>query len=231
MDSEIKLLKNAMFFKDLSDQELKLFLSIMNRRKLTDRTILFLQGDPITHIYIATAGKIKIFRNDQAGKEQVLHFKQHGDLFPHVGFFRQGHYPAHAQAIEDSEVFSIAIKDFEQVLMSNPSLSIKLFRMLGDQIVNLQQRLEELALRSANERILLLLLRLCETHGSVIGKEGWVKLNTRFKNADLANMIGTSRESVNRMISQLRKDDAVRLEEGEYLIRPEMLKDELLNFN
>lgn len=231
MDSVIGFLKNTMFFKDLSDRELEPFLPIMNRRKLTDRTILFLQGDPITHVFIATAGKIKIFRNDQSGKEQVLHFKQHGDLFPHVGFFRQGNYPAHAQAIEDSEVYSMAIKDFEQVLMANPSLSIKLFRMLGDQIVSLQQRLEELALRSANERILLLLLRLCETHGIVARDEGWVKLNTRFKNADLANMIGTSRESVNRMISQLRKDDAIQLKDGEYWIRPEILKDELLNFN
>lgn len=231
MDSEMGVLKNVMFFKDLSDQEMEPFLPIMKRRKLADRTNLFLQDDPITHVFIATAGKIKIFRNDITGKEQVLHFKQYGDLFPHVGFFRQGHYPAYAQAIEESEVYSIAIQDFEQVLMANPSISIRLFRMLGDQIVNLQQRLEELALRSANERILLLLLRLCETHGTANGKEGWVKLNTRFKNADLANMIGTSRESVNRMISQLRKDDAVQLKDGEYLIRPEMLKDELLSFN
>ncbi|WP_060210238.1 Crp/Fnr family transcriptional regulator [Sporosarcina koreensis] len=231
MDSVIGFLKNTMFFKDVSDRDLAPFLPIMNRRKLADRTLLFLQGDPITHVFIATAGKIKISRNDQAGKEQVLHFKQRGDLFPHVGFFRQGHYPANAQAIEESEVYSMAIKDFEQVLMANPSLSIKLFRMLGDQIVSLQQRLEELALRSANERILLLLLRLCETHGTAIGNGDWVKLNTRFKNADLANMIGTSRESVNRMISQLRKDDAVQLKDGEYLIRPEMLKDEMLNYN
>lgn len=231
MDSVIGFLKNTMFFKDLSDRELEPFLSIMNRRKLDDKTILFLQGDPITHVFIATKGKIKIFRNDQAGKEQVLHFKQYGDLFPHVGFFRQGHYPAHAQAIENSEVYSMSLKDFEQVLMANPSLSIKLFRMLGDQIVGLQQRLEELALRSANERILLLLLRLCETHGAADGNDGWVKLNTRFKNADLANMIGTSRESVNRMISQLRKDDALQLKDGEYRIRPEILKDQLLSFN
>lgn len=230
MDFPTGFLKNTMFFKDLSEQELEPFLPIMHKRKLADKTILFLQGDPITHVYIAESGKIKIFRNDHAGKEQVLHFKQHGDLFPHVGFFRQGHFPAFAQAIEDSEVYSIAIKDFEQVLMENPSASVKMLRVLGDQIVSLQQRLEEMALRSANERILLLLLRLCETHGSKVGN-GWVKLNTRFKNADLANMIGTSRESVNRMISQLRKDESVDIKEGEYMIAPEKLKDELLSFS
>ncbi|WP_432358766.1 Crp/Fnr family transcriptional regulator [Sporosarcina sp. UB5] len=230
MDSVVEVLKNTMFFNGLSDRELKPFIKIMKRRKLTDRTILFMQGEPITEVFIVTAGKIKIFANDQTGKEQVLHFKQIGDLFPHVGFFRHEHYPAHAQAIEDSEVYSIALKDFEQVLMDNPSLSIKLFRILGDQISKLRQRLEEMALNSANERILLLLLRLCETHGTTMGDEGWVKLNTRFKNADLANMIGTSRESVNRMISQLRKDHAVRIVDGEYVIHPEKLKDELLNF-
>ncbi|WOV88942.1 Crp/Fnr family transcriptional regulator [Sporosarcina oncorhynchi] len=228
MDNIESILKNTMFFRDLSNQELTLFLPILNKKKLLDKTNLFLQGDPITNVYIATAGKIKIFRHDPSGKEQVLHFKQVGDLFPHVGFFRRGQYPANAQAIEDSEVYTVSIKDFEQVLLDNPSLFIKLFRVLGDQIVNLQQRLEEMALRSANERILLLLVRLCETHGTIV-KDGWIKLNTRFKNADLANMIGTTRESVNRMISHLRKEDAVIIEDGEYLVYVDKIKDELLN--
>lgn len=228
MNNILPVLKNTMFFRDLTDQELTLFFPIMHKKKLPDKTNLFLQGDSISNVYIATEGKIKIFRNDPSGKEQVLHFKQSGDLFPHVGFFRHGQYPANAQAIEDSEVYVIAIKDFEQVLLNNPSLSIKLFRVLGDQIVNLQQRLEEMALRSANERILLLLVRLCETHGTV-KKDGWIKLNTRFKNADLANMIGTTRESVNRMISHLRKEDAVIVKDGEYLVYVQKIKDELLN--
>lgn len=228
MDNVESILKNTMFFRDLSDRELTLFLPILKRKRILDKTNLFMQGDSITNVYIVAAGKIKIFRNDPSGKEQVLHFKQIGDLFPHVGFFRRGEYPANAQAIEDSEVYTVSIRDFEEVLMNNPSLSIKLFRVLGDQIVNLQQRLEEMALRSANERILLLLVRLCETHGTT-EKDGWIKLNTRFKNADLANMIGTTRESVNRMISHLRKEDAVILQDGEYWVYIDKIKDELLN--
>ncbi|WP_339250378.1 Crp/Fnr family transcriptional regulator [Sporosarcina sp. FSL W8-0480] len=230
MDFPAGFLKNTMFFKDLSEKELEPFLPIMHKRKLPDKTMLFFQGDPITHVFIAKTGKIKIFRNDYTGKEQVLHFKQQGDLFPHVGFFRQGNFPAHAQAIEDSEVYSIDIKEFEQVLMTHPSASVKMVKILGDRIVSLQQRLEEMALRSANERILLLLIRLSETHGTEL-ENGWVKLNTRFKNVDLANMIGTSRESVNRMISQLRKDEAVELKDGDYLVFPEKLKDDLLSYS
>ncbi|CAM3163714.1 Crp/Fnr family transcriptional regulator [Filibacter tadaridae] len=226
MDQVRELMRGVKLFKDLSDEELTPFLTIIRRNRFADKNMIFMHDAPITHVYFVASGKVKVFRNDFAGKEQIICVKQKNDMFPHVGFFRQGNYPAHAQAIEDTILFSISIRDFEEVLIANPHLSIKLFRVLGDQIVDLQQRLEEMALRSTNERILLLLLRLSETHCSE-NKEGWNKVNTHFTNMDLANMIGTTRESVNRMISLLKKEDAVKLIDGKYFIHPNRVRDKL----
>ncbi|MHA6261179.1 Crp/Fnr family transcriptional regulator [Sporosarcina sp. CAU 1771] len=219
-----KILRDVPLFKDLSDEEIEPFYDIARKQSFADKSMIFMHEAPVTQVFIIATGKVKVFRNDIIGKEQIICVKQSGDLFPHVGFFRPGNYPAHAQAIEDTVLFSISIKDFEKVLVVNPHLSIKLLRVLGDRIVELQQRLEEMSLRSTNERILLLLQRLCETHSSV-QPDGWIQINTKFTNADLANMIGTTRESVNRMISQLKKEGSLKVKDGQYVICPDKVKE------
>lgn len=226
MERLTKILRQVSLFKDLSDDEITPFFKIARKQNFADKSMIFMHETPVTHVFIVASGKVKVFRNDIVGKEQIICVKQSGDLFPHVGFFRPGNYPAHAQAIEDTVLFSISIKEFEKVLVANPHLSIKLLRVLGDRIVDLQQRLEEMSLRSTNERILLLLQRLSETHSSV-QPDGWIKLNTKFTNADLANMIGTTRESVNRMISQLKKEGTLLVKDGHYVICPNKVKEDV----
>lgn len=128
--------------------------------------MIYIHDTRITDVYIIESGKVKVFSNDLSGNEQMIRVIRCGNLFPHVVFFRNENYPAHSQAIKDTVLYSVSIKQFEDVLLTNPKVSIKLLRLLGSLIVDSQQRLEEMALRNTNERILLLLLRLSKTHGS-----------------------------------------------------------------
>ena len=74
---------------------------------------------------------IKIYRTDLQGKEQILNVLVSGQMFPHQGFFRKGNYPAHAQAVEKSQLIYIPIHSFEEFLMKNPQVCIKIFRILA----------------------------------------------------------------------------------------------------
>src|SRR5699024_10490794 len=133
-----------------------------------------------------------------------------GDMFPHQGCFRHDNYPAHAAAMEPSLLVYIPKKQFEEFLIENPSISVKLFRVLGDMIVDLQQRLEEKILHNTEDQIMMLFLRLVKKHGTA-GENGVVYLAKQFSNRELANMIGTSRETMSRTISQLRKEKIMEL--------------------
>ncbi|GAA3312411.1 hypothetical protein GCM10020331_000040 [Ectobacillus funiculus] len=92
---------------------------------------------------------------------------------------------------------------FEAILIKYPELCIKLFKVLGEKIIDLQNRLEEQILHDTYEQIIMLLLRLCQSNGVPIN-DGY-KITTHFTNRELANMIGTSRETMNRTINRLRK--------------------------
>src|SRR5699024_5041432 len=108
-----------------------------------------------TNVYFIQAGKVKIYKTDIQGKEQIFNVLQQGDMFPHQGFFRQDNYPAHAEALDDITLIYIPIESFENFLITHPEICVKLFRVLGDIIVDLQNRLEQQILHNTYEQIIM----------------------------------------------------------------------------
>jgi len=186
-----------------------------------------MQGDPLTNVYFIYRGKIKIYRTDLHGKEQIVNVLQDGEMFPHQGFFRQDDYPAHAQVLEDAMLIYIPIHLFENFLITHPEICVKLFRVLGDRIVDLQNRLEEKILHNTYEQIILLLLRLAKKSGKETSGNQ-LRLTTQFTNRELANMIGSSRETISRTLTQLKKKNLVTTDKSGFLMMDtEKLQDEL----
>ncbi len=224
-----ELLQRFPLFKNLTSYEMESVLDIARNRLYRQGTHLFMQGDPLTNVYFILHGKVKIYRTDIQGKEQIVNVLGEGEMFPHQGFFRNDNYPAHAEVLEEATLVYIPIPLFEQFLITNPEVSVKVFKVLGDIIVDLQNRLEEQILHNTYEQIILLLLRLSTSHGEVINKEQ-VKLTTQFTNRDLANMIGSSRETVSRTLTQLKKNNLVHMgKDGSMIVNREELEEELLN--
>jgi CRP-like cAMP-binding protein len=213
-------------FKELSADELEPIIKIAQTRFYKHKMYVFMQDDPLDRVFFIHSGKIKICKSDQSGKEQLISVLEPGEMFPHAGFFRRGNFPAHAEVMEDANLIIIPIDKFEEILISYPELCIKLFKVLGEKIVDLQGRLEAQVLHNTFEQIILLLIRLCKTNGVMAG--GRYRLTTQFTNRELANMIGTSRETVSRTINHVKKKDYIVLDEdGYYLIDQEALQREL----
>jgi CRP-like cAMP-binding protein len=221
-----KHLQGVPLFKELTEEELQPIVNISQMRLYKARSFVFMQDDPLDRVFFIHSGKVKIHKTDVTGKEQIVSILQAGEMFPHAGFFRKGTFPAHAEILEAAQLIVTPIADFEGILIKYPELCIKLFRVLGEKIVDLQNRLEEQILHDTYERIIMLLLRLCKSNGVKL-QEGY-KITTHFTNRDLANMIGTSRETMNRTINHLRKKELVEIDENGYLfIHAEKLENEI----
>lgn len=222
----IKRLSAVPLFKELSIEELEPIIKIAQTRFYKHKMYVFMQDDPLDRVFFIHSGKVKIYKTDFSGKEQIVSVLEPGEMFPHAGFFRQGKFPAHAEVTEDATLIVIPIDQFEEILISYPELCIKLFKVLGEKIVDLQKRLEEQILHNTYEQIVLLLIRLCKSNGEKMDQR--YKLTTQFTNRELANMIGTSRETVSRTVNHLKKKEFVSQNEaGFYLINREALKQEL----
>jgi CRP/FNR family transcriptional regulator, cyclic AMP receptor protein len=225
---EIKqVLSNFTLFRDLNDTELLKVTEIAIAREWKKNSLVFLQGDRLENVYFIYDGKIKIYKSDVNGKEQIVAIMKKGEMFPHVGFFRKGDYPAYAEVLEPSTLIAVPISQFENVLIENPELCIKVFKVLGEKIVDLQNRLEEQILNNTYEQIVKLLIRLAQKHGTE-QEDGTILLKSEFTNKDLANMIGTTRETISRTLTKMKKDELVEVDEdGNMILDVEILMEEI----
>jgi CRP-like cAMP-binding protein len=213
-------------FRGLTTEELEPIVDISIARFFKQKMLIFMRDDPCDRVFFIKSGKIKIYKTDANGKEQIISILDAGEMFPHAGFFRKGNYPAHAEVIEDATLIVTTISEFEAILVRYPELCIKLFKVLGEKIVDLQARLEEQILHNTYEQIIMLLLRLCKTNARI--EHDRFKLTTQFTNRELANMIGTTRETVSRTMNVLKKKQYITVaKDGCYLINHHKLNEEL----
>ncbi|MCR8993818.1 Crp/Fnr family transcriptional regulator [Brevibacillus halotolerans] len=221
-----KHVRSIPLFNELLDEELQTIVDISQVRTYKARSFVFLQGDSLDRIFFIHSGKVKIQKTDKTGREQIVSVLQAGEMFPHAGFFKKGTFPANAEILELAELIVIPIVDFENVLLQYPRLCITLFKTLEEKIVDLQNRLEEKILHDTYEQIIMLLLRLCKSNGIQIQDK--YKITTQFTNRELASMIGTSRETINRTINRLKRKKLIDIDEnGFFILTPERLQEEI----
>lgn len=222
-----ELLQTFPLFKNLTDYEIEPIVDLAKSRLYRNNSHIFMQGDPLTNVYFIHSGQIKIYKTDLHGKEQIVNVLKPGDMFPHQGFFRKDDYPAHAEVIEDAVLIYIPIHLFEDFLITHPEICIKLFRVLGDIIVDLQNRLGQKIMHNTFEQIIMLILRLGNKHGIELD-DNRIKMQTQFTNRELANMIGSSRETVSRTLTQLKKQEIITTDgKGFMIFDVDGLEDEL----
>lgn len=223
-----KLLSKFSLFRDLNDAEMDKIIQISIAREWKKGNHIFMKDDPIENVYFIYSGKIKIYKSDINGREQIVNIIKNGDMFPHVGFFRNGGYPAFSEVIEDAILIVISKDDFEKLLLDNPELCIKVFKVLGEKIIDLQERLEEKILNNTYEQIIKLLIRLARSHGQKKTDVSYL-LKAEFTNKDLANMIGTTRETVSRTLTKLKKEKLIEVDsKGNIMIDPDKLMNEII---
>ncbi|PLR99703.1 Crp/Fnr family transcriptional regulator [Bacillus sp. T33-2] len=223
-----RVLSEFSLFRGLNEQEIAKIIDISISREWKRGSHVFLQGDPLENVYFINDGKIKIYKSDISGREQIVAILKKGEMFPHVGFFRKGGYPAFAEVLDASTLVVVPISQFEKVLIENPDLSIKVFKVLGEKIVDLQERLEAQILNNTYEQIIKLLIRLTNMHGEKLA-DGSFRLRAEFTNKDLASMIGTTRETVSRTLTKMKKDELIGTDEnGDMILDTEVLLNELL---
>lgn len=223
-----EVLSNFTLFRDLNDEELIKIVNISISREWKKGSHVFMQDEPLENVYFIYDGKLKIYKSDLTGKEQIVAFLKKGEMFPHVGFFRKGGYPAFSEVLEDSTLVVVPISKFENVLIENPELCIKVFKVLGEKIVDLQDRLESQILNNTYEQIIKLLVRLGRNHGKEM-EDGKYLLKGEFTNRDLANMIGTTRETVSRTLTKMKKEGKIEVDsKGNMIFDPNELMDELI---
>lgn len=208
MATMTEILGNHPLFQGLNEEELKHLEEITVQRHYARQAYVFMEGDSMEAVYFIRRGTIKIFKVDQNGNEQVINLLNPGEMFPHIGFFEDIPYPGTAEVMEDAELIAIRIEDFDNMLLVHPQITLKVMKIMGQKIHMLQLRVQELISQDMLHRVVRTLLRLAGEAGESDGDQ--VHINMPITNQDLANMVGSTRETINRALRQLKNKQLIR---------------------
>lgn len=209
-DSLLYFLGTVPLFSSLTEQEREAIAGVMSHKKVKKRTILFYEDDPCTAIYLLEQGTVKVYKTTEDGREQIVNVLHEGDLFPHVGMFGGSPYPATAETMEECFLYSINVQELTTMLTDNAALCLRLLQILEGKIRDLQRRLTDVLSKDMKEKIMNTLTSLAQSKGEV-DKEGYL-LRMELTHQDVADMVGTTRETASRIVSQLKREGRIEFD-------------------
>lgn len=185
---------------------------------------LFWEGDPADKLYFIDKGRVKVTKATDEGKQLIIYMYQEGDLFGQVDPFHESVHSFGAEFLEDSVVGVIQQKDLEVLLWQHGDLAVEFMKWMGLMHRLTQTKFRDLMLFGKPGALCSLLIRLGNTYG--VEREDGLVIGKRLKNNELADMIGTTRETVNRMLGELRKEKVITYDDNCIVITdPEYLRD------
>lgn len=203
----LTLLRGVPLFAKLNDDALIEIARRCVTRGAPAGTVLFTTGEECRGLYMIESGRVRIYRADPTGREQVLHIEGPGRTVAELPLFDGGTYPASAITIEDSALVFLPRPAFEYLYRTHPDIAEAVIRALGRRLRHLVHLTETLAFRDVAARLAMLLVGYAERAGTptVAG----VEIELDRTQEELAHEIGTARESVSRAMKQLRRNGLI----------------------
>jgi CRP-like cAMP-binding protein len=198
-----KLLSGIELFSELNEQELTEVAALAQVRSIPRDTTIFHEGDTSDAIFVVVKGRVKIVTTSTDGKEFILTVLGAGQIFGEMALLEAASRSASVITVTAVEVLMISRSDFDHLLNSNPGISRKLMAILSRRLRRANSKMESLAYMDVAGRLARYLLDLARDHGQKLGN-GWVVVR-RPTHSDIAHSIGTSRETVSRLINEFEE--------------------------
>ncbi len=208
-DSKI-ILKYVPIFSELDDSILGRIEELgVTRSYKKDMLIMDENNDNTSGLFIITKGSVKVTRNDSEGKEIILTILGEYEYFGEMSLLDGENPSANVSAMEDTELFFIGREQFMQLIEYNPKITHALLEGLIRRLRAADDKIKSLSLLKAEGKIVTAIIQLAELSG--IMKQGLVEVDLPFQH-DIANIAGTSRETVSRVLHSLEKKGLIQLD-------------------
>ncbi|MEK6566482.1 MAG: Crp/Fnr family transcriptional regulator [Bacteroidota bacterium] len=209
MSDEISFLRNVPIFADLEEKDFQRIIKLGLRQKYKKGNIVVLEQESGAALFVIITGKVKVVRTDEDGREVILSMFGPGEFFGEMSLLVGLARSASVVATVKSELFMIHRRDFLQLLEEYPQVAISLLAELAMRIRKADMQIKSLSLKDAAGRVANVLLMLSDDLG--VFRKGKVEIEDLPLQQDIANMAGTSRETVSRMIHHFIRNGELEL--------------------
>ncbi len=190
-------LKAVPFFTQLNDKELDVVRALATEKSYAKNAVVLTEGEMGDSLFMIQAGKVKVFIGDEEGREIILKILSPGAFFGEMSMIDKQARSASVTTLESSTFLVLAHATFERCVEQVPRIANLVMQCLAQRVREADRKIGTLALMDVYGRVASTLLELAVyTNGKLVVSE-------KLSQQDLANMVGASREMVNRILKDL----------------------------
>ena len=200
MQQEIFLsLKKIPLLSRLPDEALNALAAKAKSVKFPKQAIIITEGDETSSLYIILSGKVRVFSSDEKSKEVTLLIQESGSYFGELALLGDEPRSASVETLEKTVCGIISKDDFKYWLVSHPDVAMGLLSELSEKIRHLTEKVKQMALSNVYERTIKVLQDKAIKEGDIF------VIDNKPTQQELANMVGSSREMINKVMKELTK--------------------------
>jgi CRP/FNR family cyclic AMP-dependent transcriptional regulator len=179
--------------------------------------VLTTEGQPARGVFIVCQGRVKLTSMSKDGKSVILRVVQAGEVIGVSAVVANRAYESSAETLAPSQMRFVAANDFLRIMRNHSEAAIQVAQSLSRECVAAYNEIRSLALApSCSSKLATLLLSWCPTSAD---KKGEFKIQSQFTQEELAEMIGTTRETVTRLLSQFKKKNVLEARGAGFCVR------------
>lgn len=197
-------------FAHLTKEELALVSRCKTMNQYKKKQVIFYEGNAPYGVHCVKKGRIKLYRTNAQGREQVVRLVQEGEAMGFKSLLTSDKYSLTAEVLEDSEICFLDRNAFFEVLDHSPRLARTLLETLSQEVRSQETTICSYSQKSVRERMAETLLILAEKYGQKLA-DGTIEIKTVLKREDIATLAGTVLESAVRYLSEFKNDGYIEL--------------------
>jgi len=204
-------------FSGVSDEALESIASLLIERSFPKHKTIVEEGAPGDYMYIIVEGRVKVTKLSGDGREKILELLEVGDFFGEMSLFDEAPRSASVKGLSQVRILALARNDFLRLLARSPDLALSVIQELTRRLRQVDEQASSLSFQRVKERAMGLLVRLAREEP---GQESRRKTPV-LTHQQIADMIGTSRETVTRAVKGLKADGWLEQDGKHYLVPAE----------
>ena len=216
---ELELLRTVPIFSELTDDDVASLARLSSRRRYPKDQVVFFENEEGDFFFMILEGRIKVTILGDDGREVILTVLGPGDFFGEMALLDNEPRSATAIAVEDSELLSLHRTDFQTVLTENRSITSALIKSLTARLRKANHQISTLALLDVYGRVARVIAEMARDEGRRL-RDGRIAFR-RATHQEIANRIGTTRETVTRMLKDLERQGLIHIEGKEIVVGPD----------
>jgi CRP/FNR family cyclic AMP-dependent transcriptional regulator len=221
MDDQ-ELLRTVPIFSELTDGDFASLGRLTSRRRFPKDTVVFFENEEGDSFFMILEGRIKVTILGDDGREVILSMLGPGDFFGEMALLDNEPRSATAIAVEESELLSLHRTDFQAVLTDNRSITSALIKVLTARLRRANHQISTLALLDVYGRVARVIVDMAREEGRRL-RDGRIAFR-RATHQEIANRIGTTRETVTRMLKDLERQGLIHVDSKEMIVGPDFEK-------